>query len=63
MGMATGYQRLLFNIAKQKPYSFSRNRHRLLAQRTMYYLGEKIRVSYLLSETVPKLLWKYFNVS
>ncbi len=63
MGMALGYQRLLFNIAKQKPSFFSRNRYRLLAQRTMYYLGEQIRVSYLLSTTVPKELWKDFNVS
>lgn len=63
MGMAIGYQRLLFNIAKQKPYFFSRNRYRLLAQRTMYYLGEQIRVSYMLSTTVPKQLWQYFNVS
>jgi hypothetical protein len=63
MGMAIGYQRLLFNIAKQKPYFFSRNRYRLLAQRTMYYLGEQIRVSYMLSTTVPKQLWKDFNVS
>jgi hypothetical protein len=63
MGMAIGYQRLLFNKAKQKPYFFSRNRYRLLAQRTMYYLGEQIRVSYMLSTTVPKQLWKDFNVS
>lgn len=63
MGMALGYQRLLFNIAKQKPSFFSRNKYRLLVQRTMYYLGEQIRVSYLLSTTVPKGLWKDFNIS
>jgi hypothetical protein len=63
MGMALGYHRLLFNIAKQKPSFFSRNKYRLLVQRTMYYLGEQIRVSYLLSTTVPKGLWKDFNIS
>lgn len=63
MGMAVGYQRLLFNIAKQKPSFFSRNKYSLLVQRTMYYLGEQVRVSYLLNTTVPKELWQYFNVS
>lgn len=63
MGMAIGYQRLLFNKAKQKPYFFSRSRYRILAQRTMYYLGEQIRVSYLLSMAVPKNIWKDFNAS
>lgn len=63
MGMAIGYQRLLFNIAKQKPYFFTRGRYRLLAQRTMYYLGEQIRASYMLSAAVPKELWKDFNAS
>jgi len=63
MGMALGYQRLLFNKAKNKPFFFSRGTYRLLAQRTMYYLGEQIRVSYLLSIAVPKNVWKDFNVS
>ena len=63
MGMAIGYQRLLFNKAKQKPSFFSRSRYRLLTQRAMYYLGEQIRVSYMLSMAVPKQIWKDFNVS
>lgn len=63
MGMAIGYKRLLFNIAKHKPYFFTRSRYRLLVQRTMYYLGEQIRSSYLLSAAVPKELWKDFNVT
>ncbi len=62
-GMAIGYQRLLFNKSTQKSYFFSRRKYRLLAQRTMYYLGEQIRVSYMLSMAVPKNIWKDFNVS
>jgi|GEM_PF-2241672 len=63
MGMAIGYQRLLFNKAKHKPYFFSRSHYRLLAERAMYYLGEQIRVSYMLSMAIPKNIWKDLNES
>tara|TARA_R110002050_G_scaffold9504_1_gene33217 strand:+ start:362705 stop:364384 length:1680 start_codon:yes stop_codon:yes gene_type:complete len=63
LGMAIGYQRLLFNKAKHKPSFFSRNKYRLLAQRVIYYLGEQVRVSYLFSMAVPKNIWKDLNAS
>ena len=61
--MATGYQRLLFNLAISDPGLFDRGQYVLLAQRSVYYLGEKICLSYLLSLSVPKRVWKDINAT
>ncbi len=52
--MANGYKRLLFAIANRKPGWFKKGHYVLLAQRTLYYLGERICLSYLLSVDVPR---------
>lgn len=62
-GMAMGYQRLLYNINKKGINIINRSHYTLLAQRTMYYLGEKICLSYVLSATHPKGLWQDFNTT
>ena len=61
--MAVGYQRLLFNLAKKNPSLFGRGQYLLLTQRTAYYLGEKICLSFLLSSAVPEKVWQEFNAT
>jgi len=57
-GMAIGYQRLLWNKLKNKPNFFNRGKYGLLAERAIFYLGEKIRISYVLNSAVPENTWK-----
>jgi len=61
--MATGYQHLLFSLAEKNPSLFSRSQYVLLVERTTYYLGEKICLSYLLSTAVPDSVWQEFNAT
>jgi len=61
--MAIGYQRLLFNLAIRNPSLFDRGQYVLLAQRAVYYLGEKICLSYLLSLSVPERVWRDINAT
>jgi len=61
--MAIGYQRLLFNLAIRNPGLFDRGQYVLLAQRSLYYLGEKICLSYLISLSVPERVWKDINAT
>lgn len=61
--MAIGYQRLLFNLAKKEPNWLNGKRYTLLAQRTAYYLGERIYLSYLLSTSTPDRVWLELNAT
>lgn len=61
--MAIGYQRLLFNLAVNNPSLFDRGQYVQLAQRSVYYLGENICLSYLLSLSVPEGVWKDINAT
>ncbi|PHS26199.1 MAG: hypothetical protein COA83_03980 [Methylophaga sp.] len=59
--MAVGYQRLLSNMAQKKIGLMNRNQYTVLAQRTMYYLSEQIRLSYMLCCVPPKNAWFELN--
>ena len=59
--MAVGYQRLLFSIAQKKIGMMNRNQYTVLAQRTIYYLSEQIRLSYILCCVPPKKAWFELN--
>ncbi|PHS32188.1 MAG: hypothetical protein COA95_04665 [Methylophaga sp.] len=60
-GMAVGYQRLLSSIAQKKIGMMNRHQYTVLAQRTMYYLSEHIRLSYMLCCVPPKGAWLELN--
>jgi hypothetical protein len=56
-GMAVGYQHLLSSMAQKKIGLMNRNQYTVLAQRTVYYLSEQIRLSYMLCCVPPKGAW------
>ncbi len=60
-GMAVGYQHLLSSMAQKKIGLMNRNQYTILAQRTMYYLSEQIRLSYILCCVPPKRAWFELN--
>lgn len=60
-GMAVGYQHLLSSMAQKKIGMMNRTQYTVLAQRTMYYLSEQIRLSYILCCVPPKAAWFELN--
>jgi len=61
--MAIAYQRLLFNLAATEPSYLNQRKYSVLAQRAIYYLGEKIYLSYLISTAVTERTWLEFNAT
>ncbi|MDQ7072708.1 MAG: hypothetical protein Q9N32_03190 [Gammaproteobacteria bacterium] len=59
--MAIGYQRLLLAISATKVGMMNRGHYTILVQRTMYYLSEQIRLSYMLCCEPPKGAWFELN--
>ena len=59
--MAVGYQRLLANMSMKKVGLMNRSHYTVLVQRTLYYLSEQIRLSYMLSCVPPKGAWLELN--
>ncbi len=59
--MVIGYQRLLLGITKKKIGMMNRSQYTVLAQRTIYYLSEQIRLSYMLCCEPPKSAWFELN--
>jgi hypothetical protein len=61
--VSLGYQRLLFNKAIKNPRFYNRSHYALLAERVMYYLGERITFVYMLHSVVPSSIWHDLNSS
>jgi hypothetical protein len=59
--LAIGYQRLLLGISAKKIGMMNRSQYTVLAQRTIYYLSEQIRLSYMLCCVPPKSAWFELN--
>ncbi len=63
VAMSVGYQRLLFNIANKKIGLLNRSQYTVLIQRTLYYLSEQIRLSYMLCCEPPPSTWLELNTT
>jgi len=61
--ISLGYQRLLFNKTIKNPRFYNRSDYALLAERAMYYLGERIIFVYMLHSVVPHSIWHDLNSS